>query len=87
MLVSAMSVSLLLMLSLIMICSQTTASELSLINAPCLPLPPFLSFLSVSFQFHGKFMIASIVNMDAIRIDFVENIALSSYNGEGLTAE
>ena len=32
-------------------------------------------------------MIASIVNMDAIRIDFVKNIALSSYNGEGLTAE
>ena len=78
-----MSVSLL-MLSLIMICSQTTASELPLINAPA---PPFLSFLSVSFQFHGKFMIGSIVNMDAVRIDFVINIALSFYNGEGLTAE
>ena len=31
-------------------------------------------------------MIGSIVNMDAVRIDFVINIALSFYNGEGLTA-
>ena len=50
--------------------------------------PFFLAFLSVSFQFHRKFMIGSIVHMDAIRIDFVKYAArVSIVDGKGLNAE
>ena len=47
--------SLLLMLSLIMICSQTTASELSLINAPAPPFfVVFICFFPISWKIYDR---------------------------------